>query len=117
MNSAQPSKILPPDKRNFAARLFAARNAADLTQEQLGRKIGISPSVISNWEKEKVVPTNMRLVRQAERALNLEPGHLTVPLGFIPATAQNCNAIELQTLLSTGRVFALLTPETHKGLT
>ncbi|OGS18998.1 MAG: hypothetical protein A2219_04310, partial [Elusimicrobia bacterium RIFOXYA2_FULL_50_26] len=47
-------------------RIILARKEIGITQENLARKIGTTPSVVNHWEKDKFVPSpaNMdKLVR------------------------------------------------------
>ena len=61
---------------NFGSIVRRARQRSNLSQEDLGRKIGEKVSVIRKIESEKIIPSE-RLARKLERALGVK---LIVPL-------------------------------------
>ncbi len=50
-----------PDTATFGDRLAAARDAANMTQAQLARRLGIKPSTLVNWEDDLSEPRANRL--------------------------------------------------------
>jgi DNA-binding transcriptional regulator YiaG len=64
------------DRRELATRIFAARRAAELTQEQLGNEIGVRGKDISRWESTRdprtPSPENRRLLATV---LDVPPGY------------------------------------------
>lgn len=50
-----------PDTATFGDRLAAARDAANMTQAQLARRLGIKPSTLINWEDDLSEPRANRL--------------------------------------------------------
>ena len=66
-------------KREIGARIRTERNAAGLTQEQLARKLGLSPKTVATWENQQrdppVAPSSGKLERIAA-ALGCAPSAL-----------------------------------------
>ncbi|MCE8510301.1 helix-turn-helix transcriptional regulator [Ruegeria pomeroyi] len=50
-----------PEAATFGDRLAAAREAADMTQAQLARRLGVKKSTISGWENDLSEPRANRL--------------------------------------------------------
>lgn len=94
----------------FARKLRSARNRTGLTQHELGRKIRLSQTLISQWENG-VRPINLRDISAAEVVLDLPQGALTVPLGYRPITAQIETALELLKLVQSPK---FQTPEAQE---
>lgn len=59
----------------FGQRLTRARIGRDLSQQELGGLIGVSASLIGQYEAGKLVPTQHRIVELAE-VLDTTPGKL-----------------------------------------
>ena len=60
---------------DYGARIKAAREAANLTQEQLGEKIGVTGVTIMRYEKNQREPRLKQLVAIVD-ALEVSPGYL-----------------------------------------
>ncbi len=58
----------------IAERIRQARLAADLTQEQLADKVGMTKQVISKYENGKSEP-NASVIMKLTQALSQEPGY------------------------------------------
>lgn len=50
-----------PDAATFGDRMAAAREAADMTQAQLARRLGVKKSTIASWEEDLAEPRANRL--------------------------------------------------------
>jgi transcriptional regulator with XRE-family HTH domain len=75
-----------PRLRPFGEALAEALVARGRTQRELADALGITQSAISAWKygnAEPAPPTVFRI----ERALGVDPGSLSVHLGFVPAGA------------------------------
>ncbi len=73
-------------KAAFRRRLRQEREAAGQTQMGLSLKIGVSRSAVWQWEEGKSVPTEAN-VAALEKELRLQPGALSILLGYLPAGA------------------------------
>ena len=73
-------------KAAFRRRLRQEREAAGQTQMGLSLKIGVSRSAVWQWEEGKSVPTEAN-VAALEKQLRLQPGELSILLGYLPAGA------------------------------
>lgn len=79
--------------KTFGDALVRARQAAGLTQSQLGSAVGIPQSTISVWERGEVEPPN-DAVFDIERALSLKPGSLSALLGVVPVIQEHVSSVE-----------------------
>jgi transcriptional regulator with XRE-family HTH domain len=70
----------------FGRLLADALKLRSMKQEQLARLLGTTQSSISGWINGKYEPA-AGTVFGIERALALEPGHLSRPLGYLPVDA------------------------------
>jgi transcriptional regulator with XRE-family HTH domain len=69
----QPPKDLPPERQRrpgpdpatLGGRIFLARQAKELTLEDVGKACGVSPQAVGQWEKNEARPTTRRLERLA----------------------------------------------------
>ena len=61
--------------RNLAQRLRAAREAADLTLDAVGKAVGVTAQAVYRWEKGSSLPSSDRIARLA-RVLNVTPDYL-----------------------------------------
>jgi transcriptional regulator with XRE-family HTH domain len=73
-------------KAAFRRRLRQEREAAGQTQMGLSLKIGVSRSAVWQWEEGRSVPTEAN-VAALEKELRLQPGELSILLGYLPAGA------------------------------
>jgi transcriptional regulator with XRE-family HTH domain len=73
-------------KASFRRGLRRAREAAGYSQSGLSLKIGVSRSAVWQWEGGRAVPTEEN-VAALERELELQPGSLSLLLGYLPAGA------------------------------
>jgi transcriptional regulator with XRE-family HTH domain len=71
-------------RRAFAAGLYAARVAADLSQAELGAKLDMRQTTIAAWEGAVSIPSP-EVVFRLEQVLNLSGGTLSQALGYVPA--------------------------------
>lgn len=78
-------KFTDAEKAAFAARLTAARAARRMTREAVvaATTTLTSAQQLYNYEKGRRVPETIAAIADLEQALNLQPGDLTVPLGFV----------------------------------
>lgn len=72
-------------KRTFAANLQAKMREYDLTQTELGRRLGINATTVSEWCRGTVLPRSNRLEQLCE-VLHCEPADL---LGDVQAAVDN----------------------------
>lgn len=63
-------------KEEFGRRVRAAREAADLTQDQVAKALGVNWATYQRWETGKFHPRPNHLIPLA-RVLAVEPEHLT----------------------------------------
>lgn len=61
--------------RNLTQRLRAAREAADLTLDAVGKAVGVTAQAVYRWEKGSSLPSSDRIVRLA-RVLDVTPDYL-----------------------------------------
>lgn len=64
MPSQMPSQE-QPIQSIVAANVRTARDAADLTQRELGQALDVDPMYVSRWERGVVMPSPQNLVRLA----------------------------------------------------
>lgn len=89
---AEPSTGNEGARLEFARALRAARAAArppdgssrEMTQEELGRAIGVNRSQISNWETGKDHPPSRDTVLRLEAALGVADYDLLLNAGYHP---------------------------------
>ncbi len=72
----------------FGALLAGALRSNGMRQDDLARILGTTQSSVSGWINGKYEPA-AETVFAIERALGLEPGHLSRPLGYLPAERGN----------------------------
>jgi transcriptional regulator with XRE-family HTH domain len=72
----------------FRRALRQAREDAGLSQRALARAVEVSAGAVWQWERDEdgTVP-RLDMTTRLEQVLNLEPGHLSRLLGYVPATA------------------------------
>lgn len=70
----------------FGRLLADALRARGMKQEHLAGLLGTTQSSVSGWINGKYEPAAATVFR-IERALALEPGHLSRPLGYLPLEA------------------------------
>ncbi len=72
------------DRRaRFGALLAVALRHNEMRQDDLARMLGTTQSSVSGWINGKYEPA-AETVFAIERALGLDPGHLSRPLGYLP---------------------------------
>jgi transcriptional regulator with XRE-family HTH domain len=73
----------------FRRALKQAREDAGLTQRALARAVELTPGAVWQWERHEdgTVP-RLDMTTRLEQVLNLEPGHLSRLLGYVPAIAE-----------------------------
>jgi transcriptional regulator with XRE-family HTH domain len=73
----------------FRRALRQAREDAGLSQRALARAVNVSAGAVWQWERDQdgTVP-RLDMTTRLEQILNLEPGHLSRLLGYVPATAE-----------------------------
>lgn len=72
-------------------RIRELREAAGIQQKQLAERMGVLPTVISNWESETALPRTRQLPALAE-ALGCTINDLFVPIHSIPQTFAEVHA-------------------------
>lgn len=86
----------------------AIRDArGNVPQAELGRRIGLDQSRISQWERGQEEPSIGQLL-DVERALDLEPGFLFIRAGLAGSPPATESAILADPALSRDQVDALL---------
>ncbi|MHA6346661.1 helix-turn-helix domain-containing protein [Roseivivax sp. CAU 1761] len=50
-----------PDAATFGDRLAAARDAAQMSQEDLARRLGVKVTLVQSWEEDRAEPRTHRL--------------------------------------------------------
>ena len=70
-------------RRRFGRLLAEAMKARGMKQEDLAGRIGTTQSTVSGWINGRYEPAP-GTVFAIERTLELEPGHLSRPLGYLP---------------------------------
>ena len=73
-------------RQRFGRLLSDALKTRRLTQEDLAARLGTTQSSVSGWINGRYEPS-AETVFAVERALELEPGHLSRPLGYLPVDA------------------------------
>lgn len=58
--------------------------ARDMSTERLAEIVGVSQPTISQWRSGRVAAPRLHHIERAERALNVEPGALSVAWGYAP---------------------------------
>jgi len=71
----------------FRRRLLQARTAVGLSQRDIAKATGVSPSTVAGWENGESAPREPTAAR-LEQVLRLEEGTLGRLLGFLPATVK-----------------------------
>lgn len=64
-------------------------------QRAIADELGIPPTTLSGWVKGRRTPSNDEAI-QLEEVLELEPGTLTVHLGFLPLGAREVNIASVE---------------------
>lgn len=90
----------------FGEKLAKLRESRLLTQEQFGKRIGVSKQTVSNWENEYVLPSVEKLIRianffkvSADYLLGLDDTATTEDRVIIDVTGLNNKEIIHLTLL------------------
>jgi transcriptional regulator with XRE-family HTH domain len=73
-------------RRRFGRLLADALKIRRLKQEDLAARLGTTQSSVSGWINGKYEPA-AETIFAIERALDLEPGYLSRPLGYLPLEA------------------------------
>jgi len=76
----------------FGARLRTARKAANMTQDQLAKRAGVTRSAISQWELGLVTKVDAATILRAARALRTTPEALLENDGVADGQAEYGNA-------------------------
>lgn len=71
-------------RQRFGRLLADAMKARGIRQEDLAGRLGTTQSTVSGWINGRYEPSP-DTVFAIERTLELEPGHLSRPLGYLPA--------------------------------
>ena len=59
----------------FGKRLVAARKKLNLTQKELAARLGITPTRLNYWEKDKREP-DVHMIKQISKILSVDPNYL-----------------------------------------
>ena len=73
--------------RRFGAALELALAGSGKTQTAVARKIGVSTSTLSAWKLGQGEPDRPDITFELEREVGVNPGELSVHLGYVPAEA------------------------------
>ena len=73
-------------RQRFGRLLAEALKRQGLKQEDLAARLGATQPSVSGWINGRYEPA-AETVFAVERALSLEPGHLSRPLGYLPVEA------------------------------
>jgi transcriptional regulator with XRE-family HTH domain len=84
----------------FRRRFVQARTAAGLSQRDIAKAAGVSPSSVAGWENGESAPREHTAAR-LEQILHLEEGTLSRILGFIPATVKQDAINSVSELIDT----------------
>lgn len=87
---------------DYGARIKAAREAADLTQEQLGKMIGVTGVTITRYEKNQRDP-RLKQLRSIADALGVPVGYLMGCMDDNGVIDQGLVAIELSRIIGIDR--------------
>lgn len=79
------------DRELFGTALREALGVRGLTQVELARRLGTSQPAVSDWILGKSSPP-ADTVFEIERTLEVEPGHFSRFLGYLPTEAVSVNA-------------------------
>lgn len=82
-------------RKAFGKRVVTLREERELTQLELGKKVGVSGTCIWNWEGGNTFPRSGALKKLAQ-ALGTTVEYLTSAVG--PATSSDSNGPQLQSL-------------------
>lgn len=74
-------------RRKFGEALRDAMRVKDVTQEELAERIQQSQPAVSGWINGTNAPKTVEIAFEIERALGVDPGSLTVHLGYLPPEA------------------------------
>lgn len=105
-------EVSPEPLDAFAEAVREARGAQGLTQRALAEVVGLSQNAVARWEIGESAPGTPASVFHLEGVLDLEPGSLSIHLGYLPVGANLCGvelAIRSDSDLDAPMKAALLT--------
>lgn len=90
-------------RRAFGEAVRQALRVKQMTQEELAAALNKTQPMISAWIQGKRAPESPELAFEVERAIGVDPGTLSVHLGFIPPeAARTVASFESVVLADTG---------------
>jgi transcriptional regulator with XRE-family HTH domain len=84
----------------FRRRFLQARTDAGLSQRDVAKAVGVSPSSVAGWENGESAPREATAAR-LEQVLNLEEGTLGRLLGFLPTSVKSDAIANVSELIDT----------------
>jgi transcriptional regulator with XRE-family HTH domain len=72
----------PEQRKAFGEALHQALDRAGMSGRGLAGVLGLSPTAVSKWLRGRTTPSPEK-VAHAERVLDVEPGALSSPLGYV----------------------------------
>lgn len=91
----------PSGRLQFGRLLASALKARGMKQEELAQSLGTTQSSVSGWINGKYEPAAAS-VFHIERELNLDPGLLSRPLGYLPVEPE-ARAISVEGAIAKSR--------------
>src|SRR5436853_6862060 len=85
----KPKSTEEARRRAFGAALAEAMTSRGMSQMELARQLDMTQSAISSWRCGDSVPIHHETTFQVEKALKVNPGHLSRHLGYYPPEAVN----------------------------
>lgn len=83
VSAVEPKDSGAKGRRTFGRLLGDALKVREMKQEDLARQLGTTQSSVSGWINGKYEPA-AATVFTIERALGMDPGSLSRPLGYLP---------------------------------
>lgn len=92
--STDPENAAAMERRQaFAAALKAEREHQNWSQAAIGMGVGVTGSLVGQWEQGRVAPPEPDVVFKLEVALGLPPGRLSRHLGYLPVGAPELDVV------------------------
>lgn len=91
----------PGERRaRFGEALAAAIAVRDMTQRALGEALDLKQPTVSAWLNGESEPASA-VVFEAERVLDLPPGHLSILLGYLPPEAVDAPPVTFEQVVTS----------------
>lgn len=91
--TAQPVASRAEQREAFRWALRRAREDSGLSQREVARALGLTPSAVWQWEDGRAAPQPATLAK-LELLLGLQPNSLAAILGYAPATDATASVID-----------------------